>query len=253
MLFRSGVFLLLALVALPMLAREPAEDVVVVVGNDLGTQNANPERDRVLRGVETRLAEGGGARAGVVATGSVTRVGTDLGARNTSLLQAPSVVSAPGTNLEEAVMLAAAMVPGNRTGRVILATDGNETAGRVSAALTVLRDRGVAVDIEPLTELPTGEVMVESVNAPQRVFAGDAFLMDAVVFSQGVAQANVSVKRDGNVVLEQQVALAPGRNRIEATVPATAIGSVLLEVAVTAPADTFPQNNQNAITIVQLR
>lgn len=245
----AGLFLLFALAALPLLAREPAEDIVVVIGNDLATPSANPERERLLREVETRLADGGGARAGVVSTGSVTRVGADLGALNASLLQAPTVVNAPGTNLEEAVMLAAAMVPGNRTGRVILATDGNETAGRVSAALTVLRDRGVAVDIEPITELPTGEVLVESVNAPQKVFAGDAFLMDAVVFSQGLAQATVSVKRDGNVVLEQQVALAPGRNRIETTVPATALGSVLLEVTVTSLADTFTQNNQNG-TIV---
>jgi hypothetical protein len=218
------------------------------MGNDLGGDVTSPDRNRLLAAVQQNLENGG--RGGLVTTGGDNRIATDLG----GTIGAGDIAGAtPGTNLEEAVRLAAAMVPGDRPGRIVLATDGNETEGEIAQAITALQARGITVDIQPMNELPTGEVLVEAVNAPPKVYDGDLFLMDAVIFSQGRKPATVTISRAGEVISTQEINLEPGRNRIEIPgVPAGTAGNLLLEVAVTAQGDTYAQNNING-TIVAVQ
>ena len=131
----------------------------------------------------------------------------------------------------------------------MLAADGNETAGEIAKSVAALRSRGLAVDIEPLTELPQGEVLVESIKVPARVYAGDAFALDAVVYSQRSANASVTVKRAGEIVHNQEVDLLAGRNRIETVVTADDPGSLLLEVSVAMASDTFARNNSEGVFV----
>lgn len=243
------VFLFAALVGLPWLGREPAEDVVVVVGGELGPGADNPDRDRILREVENNLGDGGaGARGGLIATGETTRIAADLGGTNQTAATDPAAAR-PGTNLEEALMIAAAMVPSDRPGRVVLATDGNETEGDIARAIAALAERGLTVDIEPLTELPQGEVLVEAITAPPQVYDGDIFPIEAVLFSQQAGTANVTIARAGEVILEQEVELLAGRNVVETVMPAGEEGNLLVEVTVEAEGDTYAENNVNGLIV----
>ena len=243
-------FLLAAILGLPIPNRQTVEQVVVVVGADLGPDSQNPGRDRVLREVETNRASAvGGEPAGIVATGAANRVAADLGDAPGDLPADAFRSPGPGANLEQALQLAAAMVPADRAGRVVLAADGNETVGELAKSLTALRKRGLTVDIQPLTELPLGEVLVESVSVPARVYAGDLFALDAIVYSQGSARATVTVKRAGDTVQEQEVDLLAGRNRVETVIPAGDSGSLLLEVSVAMAGDTFAQNNIQGVFV----
>ncbi len=242
------VFLFAAVVGLPWLGREPAEDVVVVMGGELGPAGGNPDRERILREVANNLGDGGaGARGALVATGETTRIAADLGGagQNAGIAQAE-----PGTNLEEALMIAAAMVPSDRPGRVVLATDGNETEGDIARAIATLAARGLAVDIQPLTELPLGEVLVEAITAPPRVYAGDIFPIEAVLFSQQARAANIMISRAGETILEQEVALLAGRNVVETVMPAGEEGNLLVEVTIAAEGDTYAENNANGLIVV---
>ena len=241
------VFLFAAIVGLPWLGREPAEDVIVVVGGELGPGADNRDRDRILREVADNLGDGAGGRGGLIATGETTRIAADLGGNQD--LGADPVAAAPGTNLEEALLIAAAMVPSDRPGRVILATDGNETEGDIAGAVAALAERGLIVDIQPLTELPQGEVLVEAVTAPPRVYAGDTFFVEAVLFSQQAGTAGVTIARAGDVILEQEVSLLAGRNVVETVMPAGEEGNLLIEVTVEAEGDTFAENNVNGLIV----
>ena len=247
----AGLGLLLgSLAGLPLLAREPAENIVVVVSPDLGPENVNPGRDRLLHEVETKVAASGNhGNTGLVAAGGAPRVAADLGGNQRWSRDQAFRGLAPGTNLEAATVLATAMLPADKAGRVVVATDGNETAGQVTRAIAAARARNIAIDIEPITELPPGEVLVESVTAPHRVYLGDTFLLDAVVYAQAPGKGHVTILRSGESVLEQELNLLAGRNRVETVVPARAVGNLVLEVSVAAPRDTFPQNNTNGVIV----
>ncbi len=243
----ASALLVAAIVGMPVLLREPAQQVVVVLATDLGPESKNTDRDRVLKQVQANL-NAGGAHAGLVTTGAFNTIAADAGV-NAVATGGVTKVAPAGTNLEQAVRLAAAMVPVHRAGRVVLATDGNETAGDISRSIGLLRARGLTVDIQPLTELPPGEVLVESIRAPSRVFAGDTFLLDAVIYSQGTTKARVTIKRAGVPSLDEEVDLVPGRNRVESVIPAGDAGDLLLEVSAKSDRDTFAQNNTDGLFV----
>ena len=241
----AGCLLLVAaLLGLPMPTREQSEMVVMIIGNDLGPANSNPERERTLhKGTSNRAAMMGGKSVGIVATGATNRVAADTGNPSAPVPADAFHTPAPGANLEQALELAAAMIPNYRSGRLVLATDGNETMGKIARSLDTLQTRGLAVDVEPLAELPSGEVLVESINVPARVYSGDSFRLDAVVYSQASGLANVTIKRAGKIVQEKEVELLSGRNRVETVILADEPGHLLLEVSVTMARDKFSQNN----------
>lgn len=220
-------FLVAAVVGVPWLSRVPAEDVVVVMSSDLGPEQRNANRERLL-------TEAAANRSGAGARGTV--IGADGG-------------DAGGTDLESAALLAAALVPGDREGRIVLATDGNETEGEIALAVEAFAARGLTVDIQPLSDLPIGEVLVEQITAPPRVFEGDSFYLEAVIFSQQAGTANVTIVRAGEIVLEQEVTLREGRSMVETIVPAGEAGALLVEVSVDAPGDTYAQNNTNGLIV----
>lgn len=246
----AGILVLVgALAGLPLLLRQPAEEVVLVLGTDFGPTNRNVDRDRLLAEVGTRVAAAGAdAHAGVVVAGAPARVALDIGA-DADWRDEPFRTVATGADLEAAARLAAAMLPADRRGRIVLATEGNETVGEIARALPQLRSRNIAVDVKPLTELPPGEVMVESVNAPARVYRGDTFLLDAVIYAQAPVRATFTIQRQGETVLQNEVELLAGRNRVETAVSAGEAGTILLEVAVDAPRDTFAENNKNGAIV----
>ena len=242
-------FVVAALAGVPLAARELAERVVLVVSPDLVAANPNAGRASLLRDIEAKLAaDGNHGNAGLVAAGGAPRVALDIGGAAGARDQTFRTVPA-GTNLEAATFLAAAMLPAHAAGRIVVATDGNETAGQVARAVAAAQARNIAIDVSPITEVPPGEVLVESVNAPQRVYLGDTFLLDAVIYAQARATARVTIQRAGVTVLEQDLDLLPGRNRVETVVPAREAGELLLEVAIESPRDTFAQNNRNGVVV----
>jgi hypothetical protein len=217
------------------------------MGGELGPGADNPDRQRILREVQNNFGDGGaGARGALVATGETTRIAADLGGAG---LNVGLAETEPGTNLEEALMIAAAMVPADRPGRIVLPTDGNETEGDIARAIATLAARGVAVDILPVTELPLGEVLVEAITAPPQVYAGDIFPIEAVLFSQQEGAANIAISRAGEVILEQEVSLLAGRNVVETVMPAGEEGNLLVEVTIAAEGDTYAENNANGLIV----
>lgn len=82
------------------------------------------------------------------------------------------IPSTDGTDIESALRFAGALVPPGAAGRVLLATDGNQTAGDALAAAAELGARGIPVDVLPLTLATGDEVLVESVDVPLRAASG---------------------------------------------------------------------------------
>lgn len=224
-------FLVAALLQLPVPRLEPSENWVLVAS--LSTGGAmNPAATGM-----GWAAPGGGAGAVLADLATPPAAGTARAGAEDAI------------DLEAAVRLAAAMLPADRAGRVVLAGDGNETTGQLGAAIGALRVRGVAVDVVPENAVPAGEVLVRDVSVPAPVRSGDTVALDAVLWAAGPTQATVAFIRNGETVIEQDVSLVAGNNRVGAAVEAGDAGETLFEVAVSAAGDTEPANNRNGVAI----
>ncbi len=217
---------------------------VVVMSSALGGDTGTAERERILNDVANGIGDAG-ARGGVIAAGNETGIATDIGGEADNGIAA----AGDGANLEEAALLAAAMVGGDRDGRIVLATDGNETEGELALAVAALAERGLTVDIQPLTDMPPGEVLVEQITAPPRVYEGDSFYLEAVIYSQRAGTADITITRAGEIVFEQPVELLAGRTMVETIIPAGDAGTLLIEVSANAEGDTYDQNNTNGLIV----
>jgi uncharacterized membrane protein len=266
----------LALAGLPLLVPDRSNQIVLVAGPDLKTGATKlPDRIGALRTGMT----GSAASPGIVAIGAQSRIIRDLdgqahhasgaasaevGApvgpvssqRSAALASAAaarpasSATEAPmAADLESALATAAAMLGADAPGHIVVAFDGNETRGNAARVLPQIVRRGLKVDVLPVSELTGSEVLIEGLAAPERIYAGDSFPLEAVVYSQKPIMATVRIARDGEVITERPIELVRGRSRIETDMPVAAAGRARYEVSIAAPDDVNPQNNRYVVIV----
>jgi len=180
------------------------------------------------------------------------------------------VSSREGTDIETALRQAAALIPPDAAGRIVLISDGNETVGDALSAANDLAGGSVATRSVPIDVVPLGyrvgaEVVIRSVDAPPRAQAdsvvsvratlmasapttGTVFLMhedEAVDLNGDQAGAGLRVAlEEGANVVRLSAPLPPGRvHRFEVVYEPDVEGGVFI-------GDTYMENNRgSAFTI----
>jgi uncharacterized membrane protein len=122
----------------------------------------------------------------------------------------PSTVNRRGTNIAAALEVATAAIPPSYVPRVVVLSDGNETAG--DAVRSALRG-GVPVSAVPLPVRADPEVQVSEVNVPAQVREGEPFYVEVVVDSNHDDEGEVEVFRGAHKVVSEKVKLKTGENR----------------------------------------
>lgn len=138
-----------------------------------------------------------------------------------------------GTNIAETLRLAAAMFPPDATRRIVLMSDGNETAGRAvdaareqasggSAGRAAWRGvtGGTPIDVVPIEYRLEREVLVETVDAPPRASPGATVSVRVVLLATAPTEGTLRLLREGEAVdlngaeegTGRRVALRAGRN-----------------------------------------
>jgi Mg-chelatase subunit ChlD len=228
-------------------------DLTVVFAADR-SDSIGPEAARLIRGFldEVRARVGSTQRVGLVTFGA-----------DAVLEEAPAVqprlalASRPrtdGTNLAAAISRALAVLPEGKGGRIVLLTDGQATAGDLSAAASAIRGRGVELAVVPIAADPGAEVMVEDVSMPAAVSIGERLPVAVTIRATEAAEADLRVRANGVLLLRRQLTLRPGPTVIELEPVATQPGLLRIEASVDATPDSEPGNNRAfALSSVQGR
>lgn len=134
------------------------------------------------------------------------------------------VTASEGTDIAQGLKLAAAMIPPESAGRIVLFSDGNQTAGDATSAAAQVAGAGgtgrrrVPVDVVPLRYAFTNEVVVESVDAPPRAAAGARISVRVTLAATGESSGTLRLLREGKPVRladgseSRAVRLKEGRN-----------------------------------------
>ena len=171
------------------------------------------------------------------------------------------VHAAQGTNIADALEFAATLVPPEAAGRLVLISDGAQTAGDAEAAARLLSGgsvlkgaRSIPVDVIALEYDITREVIVESADAPPRAAPDAPVTLRVVIWSTHAASGRLSVLDNGTPVdadpgspaLTRKISLSPGRNVVTVELPLGAERIHRFEAVVEpdAGSDTLPDNNR---------
>ncbi|MCA8998984.1 MAG: VWA domain-containing protein [Planctomycetaceae bacterium] len=128
-----------------------------------------------------------------------------------------SRVDRDATNLEQTLSLGAAILPEETRGRIVLISDGSETAGNLPPVLRQLQSRGIGVDVLPVTYSYENEVWVERLELPQMVKIGEPYEASVVVSSLKSGKAKLIIEENGEPIREEpfDVELTEGKNRVD--------------------------------------
>ncbi|MDB6149970.1 MAG: hypothetical protein JWQ44_1418 [Chthoniobacter sp.] len=215
----SALLIRLALVgAFVTLLAEPRavrrSDVLsVVYALDVSDSMGEKVSDQALSWVMQTVAQKPAKdEAGLVVFGREAAV--ELPPRTTFPFEAVnSRVGRDGSDLAKSLGLAAAMLPEQNQGRIVLVSDGNETEGNVTAQLDELKARGIAVDVLPVGFSYEKEVWLERLDLPRVVKAGETYEASVLLNSLQKGAGKLILQENGKVIFEKQVEFEPGKTR----------------------------------------
>ena len=151
------------------------------------------------------------------------------------------------TNIAAAIRLGLALLPAGMARRLVLLSDGVETAGDALESAQLAAASGVQIDVYPLGEMrPGSEAMLTTISAPTRLAEGDRFSLSVIANSSGLSQALLRVLSAGVVVHEEKVRLSKGENRLTIPLAAGEPGFARYRVQLIPAEDHFYQNNELA-------
>ncbi len=156
-----------------------------------------------------------------------------------------SQVDKDATNLEQTLSLAAALVPEENQGRIVLISDGTATDGNLSRVLDELKSRNIAVDFLPVQYNYSNEVWLERLELPSAVKIGQAFEATTVLSSLTPGDGTLILKQNGQPIRQLDVKYQAGKNRFAFPVTLTEAGYYEYTASIIVPRtqDQLLQNN----------
>ena len=225
------------------------DELAIVYLVDVSDSIRQDERQAAVEWVRSAIeALGSNDRAAVVLFGTEAVVERPLSA----LRQLGPVTSAPqslSTNIDSAIRLGMALLPAGAARRLVILSDGVETATRAGSSAAegarLAAASGARIDVHPLGEvLEESEALVAAVSAPTRLTRGDRFDLTVTVESNRSISTLLRVLDGGIVVHEESVGLTKGENRFAIPLVAGEQGFARYAVQILPAADSFYQNNE---------
>lgn len=156
-----------------------------------------------------------------------------------------SRINRDATNIEQALSLASAMLPEELRGRIVLVSDGSETAGNLRQVLEELRSREISVDVLPISYSYDREVWIERLELPQFVKIGENYEASVVVSSLQPGRGQLLLEENGQQIAELDVEYTAGKTRINIPIYLRAAGYYEYRAVIRPPQgeDHLTENN----------
>ena len=183
-----------------------------------------------------------GDTAGVVVFGAnalVDRLPSELG----ELADPASRPVVGASDIAAAVRLAAAIFPAGTQQRMVLLSDGNDTAGEAEEAIAAASARGIRLDVLMPADESAAEVLVDAVDAPNGARVGETIDLVVRLRSTITSDATLRLLADGATVATRDLELEPGVVTIQFAVTADDPGFHVFRAVIEPAVDRFTENN----------
>ncbi|MEM1416909.1 MAG: VWA domain-containing protein, partial [Myxococcota bacterium] len=161
-----------------------------------------------------------------------------------------------GSNLEAALQLAYGLFPAGHLRRVVLVSDGAQTAGDVLAEAGRAAGFGVRVHVAPSRLAAPPEVALRGLDLPERIQVGEPFPVRARVFASRAGQARLRLYQGetlNGLGGLRDLELPAGESEVELRSIVRVAGPVTYRATLTpaeGAGDRFEANNEYETTVV---
>ena len=154
-------------------------------------------------------------------------------------------IDGSATNLEQALRLGEGAVGGERRRRVVLLTDGRQTAGDVMSVTGDLARAGVGLDVVRLSSAVPADLLIEEVDAPSTVREGEAYDVAVTVRNTGEdpASGELVVTADGTEVDRRRIEVEPGTRTVTIGDVADTSGAIRYEARLSSAGSKVVEND----------
>ena len=246
---RLIILLLLALAICGVRWLLPSHELSVLFAVDDSASISEQERMEAREFVKESLGQQrAGDSAGVLGFASKPELWQPPAANLDLAKVWPSVSNRQATDIGQALSFASAIFSAAKTKRLVLLTDGNDTAGRASAAASRLAAQGIELLAVPLHQKSTPEVLVEKVDVPRRLKQGEPFDLVGHIRSNVETTAKVKLYQNHFLIEQRDVSIKPGDNEFRAPNLKADGNFISYEVEVIPTLDTVAENNRASAT-----
>ena len=157
-----------------------------------------------------------------------------------------SRIERDATNLQQSLSLAAAMLPEENRGRIVLVSDGTETVGSLREILDDLKSREIAVDVLGIGYDYQEEVLLERLDLPPFVKMGESYKASIVLTSLKDGKGQLVVKENGETIHNESIKYKAGKSKHEIDIQLREPGYYEYKARITASdgKDNLALNNE---------
>jgi uncharacterized membrane protein len=234
------VLLTAALAGFELQTTPSAQSLIIVADLSASVQNAH---DTELATIQRIIASRqGDNRAGLVsfARDPQVEVNASTDPQFSSFQNQPNPHY---TDVASALQLAGSILPGDTRRHVVLVSDGRANLGDAVGEARLLQAEGVRVDTIAVN-VPLGpEVLVDRLDAPRSIAAGERADASAVIVSNTNSAATVRWYLDHTLVNTVQIHLTAGETTVSQVVQPAEPGFHSVQVVIDPNVDTYAENN----------
>jgi hypothetical protein len=221
----------------------PSREGSVIVVAD---RSASMPGDSVSRQNEmVDIIEGsisGGGRLGVVSFAE--RAGVDRSPQRGAFSGFITEVGSDGSNLSAGIDLALSLIPPGSPGRVLVITDDGVTGSDPVRQAARAVDRNVAIDYSIMDRAGGGDLAVYRIRGPENLSLGEAFMINAWIYSPFGQEVNYILQRGGRVIAAGERQVGAGLTRFTFRDSAEQSGTIVYRFRINSQnPDPVPENN----------
>jgi len=255
---RAGVFVILValLAGLRLPLRTPTQRMSVVVAMDASRSIAPDQFQWMNRQLQIlRAAMSPRDRLAVLEFGRGTRLLAPLGdPRLVRIAPSRSGTDPGGTDIAGGLTSALGLLPPGDEKRIVLLSDGNETAGSAAVELPALIEQGVRLYAAAPPSSSAGRVAIVDFEAPSPVRAHSSFALRLDILSEATvpAVARVRLTSNGEELGHRSVVLQPGLNRFALPYQLDHYGAYLLNARIDVESPLVAVNSaaETAVSVI---
>lgn len=148
------------------------------------------------------------------------------------------------SNLSEALELAISVVPKNRSGRILVLSDGRWTGKSPEISVPNAITRNIPIDYRLIERPTTDDLAVMNIDTPRQVAPGQSYMINVWVKSPRKQDVEYELKRNSRTIGKGKTNLSTGVNKLTFRDKATSGGTVKYQFLVSGQInDPVPENN----------
>ena len=154
-----------------------------------------------------------------------------------------SKTNVSATDFENGLQRAVSMLPSDTAGRIVVLTDGRETAGNIERTASLFVGDDISLEAILISSDSGEDAYVKNVEMPETLHEGESYYLKVAVESNYDTDAKIIVSSGGHEVAREEVRLQKGSNEFVFQEEVSSKDVESYEVRVEAEGDSVEENN----------